>query len=128
MLVISAALNEARLAGVLTFLDTGGAGKVQIYGGTRPALGGAPPAAVLVELPLAHPAGEVDDGVLTLTPTAEALVASSGTATWARVRNGAGEIAFDCDVSATGGSGEITLPLVDLYAGGYSRLVSGVLG
>lgn len=125
---ISVGLANARADGVLTFLNTGGAGKVQIYDGTRPEHGGSPPNPVLVELPLANPAGTVAAGVLTLTATAETLVAASGNASWARVRNGAGTIAFDCDVSDVNGSGEVKLPSTTLFAGGYSRLVSGTLG
>jgi len=128
VLAISAALNEARLRGVLAFLDTGGPGTVQVFAGIRPALGGDPEAPALVAITLALPAGSVADNVLTLTPTAEALVANTGLASWARLVNGAGELAFDCDVAETGGPGEITLPTLQLYAGGYSRLSAGALG
>jgi hypothetical protein len=128
MLAISAALNEARLTGLLAFLDTGGPGTVQVFAGIRPTLGGNPESPALVEITLALPAGIVADNVLTLTPTADALVVATGIASWARLVNGAGALAFDCDVSVTGGTGEITLPTLQLFAGGYSRLTSGVLG
>ena len=37
---------------------------------------------------LVEPIGEIADGVLTITPTGEALIETSGQAMWARIVNG----------------------------------------
>lgn len=125
---ISQAHNEARLSGTLTYLDTGsGHARVRIYNGTRPA-GGGTATTLLVEIALDKPSGTVSSGQLILASADLPLIASSGTATWARVVNGNGDYAFDCDVSDTSGSGEIKLPSTTLYAGGKTQLTSGVLG
>ena len=125
---ISTELNEARLTGTLSFLDTGaGVARIRIYNGTRPATGGTV-TTLLVEIPMDDPCGTVAAGVLTLASAALPLVASSGVATWARVINGDDDFAFDCDVSDMAGSGDIKLPSTTLYAGGKTQLVSGVLG
>jgi hypothetical protein len=42
--------------------------------------------------------------------------------------NGNGSVAWDCDVSDLNGTGELRLPSTTLYAGGYTRIVSGLLG
>ena len=129
MISISTALNEARLGGVLSYLNTGaGRARMRIYGNARPANGAAAGADALVELALDDPAGEVSGGVLLLTAADDALIALSGTATWARVVNGNGDFAFDCDVSGTAGTGDVRLSTTALYAGGLVRLVSATLG
>lgn len=127
-LSVSYDLKNARLAAVVTFLDTGaGLARVRIYPGTRPLVSAAPDTGFLVELPLLKPSGSVLDGVLTLAPGEPVLNANSGVAAWARVVNGNGETAFDCDVTDTAGSGEIKIQSTVLYEGGETRMVSGVL-
>jgi len=126
---ISNPLNEARLQGVVAFLAAGsGAARVRVYGGVRPAFGGEPAGDLLAEIPLMKPAGTVADGLLALGATGEALIVNTGQATWARVVNGQGALAWDCDVSDLNGSGELRLASTTLYAGGFTRLVSGVIG
>jgi hypothetical protein len=125
---ISQAHNEARLGGTKSYLDTGSSNaRIRVYNGTRPASGGTP-TTMLVEIALDKPCGTVAAGVLTLSSSDLPLIANSGTATWARIVNGNGDYAFDCDVSATGGAGEVQLPSTTLFAGGKTQLVSGVLG
>lgn len=127
-LSVSFDLKNARLIAVVAFLDTGaGVARVRIYPGTRPLVGAAPDTGFLVELPLLKPSGSVIDGVLTLAPDEPVLNANSGVAAWARVVNGNGETAFDCDVTDTAGSGEIKIQSTVLYEGGETRMVSGVL-
>jgi hypothetical protein len=103
--------------------------RILIYGDDqpRPATGATASGTLLVTLELDKPSGSISAGQLTLIAGADALVASSGTALWARVINGNDDIAFDCDVSNTSGSAEIQLPSTALFAGGTTRLVSGVL-
>jgi hypothetical protein len=125
---ISAAHAEARLTATRDYLDTGtDHARVRIYDGTRPAPGGAG-TTLLVEIALDKPCGTVAAGVLTLASSDLPLVANSGVATWARVVNGDGDDAFDCDVSETGGAGEVQLSTTALFAGGKTALESAVLG
>lgn len=125
---ISIALNSARLQAVVDFLALGsGDATLAIYSDTRPALGAAPPTPALVSIQLPEPAGTVSSGVLTLGTAAPAMAAESGVATWARIVNGNGDIALDCDVTATAGDGPVKLPSTSLYAGGYVNLISAVL-
>lgn len=126
----TSALNSARLQAVADFLDTGtGHAAVQVYGGTRAtSTDAAPGSAMLVSITLAKPCGVVADGVLTLASAGNALITNSGTATWARVVNGAGSTAFDCDAGEGAGAWEIQLVQGFLYAGGDAALQSAVLG
>lgn len=129
MIQISTALNEYRLNAVINFLAMGTANaSVQIYSGPRPILGGQPQGDLLATIVLIEPIGEVASGQLSITPTDEALIEISGQATWARIVNGEGALAWDCDVSDLAGTGELRLPSTTLYAGGYTRIVSGLLG
>lgn len=128
MIEISTELNDYRLNAVANFLAIGTANaRIDIYDGVRPALGATPSGNRLARIALVEPIGEVEDGVLTMTPTPETLVEISGAATWARVVNGEDALAWDCDVSDLDGSGELRLPSTQLYAGGYTRIVSGRL-
>jgi hypothetical protein len=130
MIDITADLNEARLAGTLAFLDTGtGNAAIQIYGGTRPgSVSNAPGSPMLVSIPLTKPAGTISGGLLSLTQQEDGLILTSGIATWARVVNGNGATAFDCDAGQGPGAWEVQLVQVQLFAGGGARLVSAVLG
>ena len=129
MLEITTALNDARLQAVVDFLAQGTANAtLTLYSGDRPAIGETPTGIALVSIPLVEPAGTVSGGVLTLTSPPEEMVTASGVATWARIMNGNGIVAFDCDVSDEAGSGEITMQTTTLYAGGFARIVAGVLG
>lgn len=129
-LSISTALNEARLEGTKTFLDTGaGFARIRVYDGTRPANGAAVTTQVLlVEIPLDKPCGSVAAGVLTLDANTLPLIGNSGDATWARIVNGNGDFAMDADVSLVAGAGDIKLEDTTLLAGGRAVLISGVLG
>lgn len=122
--------NTARLVGSLADLDAGaGNAAIRIYGGTRPASPDTVPTeAALVEIGLTKPAGTVGGGVLTLTQADNGLIVNSGTATWARVVDGAGATCFDCDAGEGVGAWEIQLSQAGLYAGGEVALVSAVLG
>lgn len=129
MIRISTELGDARLQSVVAFLAAGAeAARVQVFDGVRPALAGVPAGKQLAAIALMEPIGTVADGLLAITPTSEALIINTGQATWARVVNGNGTLAWDCDVSDLNGTGELRLPSTTLYAGGYTRIVSGVLG
>lgn len=122
--------NEARLAGTLSFLDTGSSpARLRIYGGTRPATPATTPAsAMLVEIRLTKPAGTISNGLLTLTQQEDGLITASGIATWARLVNGDDVTALDLDCSGTDGNGDVKLASTNLYLGGDARMVSAILG
>lgn len=97
------------------------AGTIQIRSGTMPAdPQTAPPtdSAVLATVVLADPAaGPAAAGVATITDPAAVDAAATGTATWARFLDSGGAAVMDCDVTATGGGGSITLSTTSLSAG-----------
>jgi hypothetical protein len=129
LIQISTALNDYRLDAVINFLDIGTQNAtVRIYSGNRPAFGAPPQGDLLATIVLVEPLGEVEGGQLSITPTPETLIEIGGMATWARVVNGDGALAWDCDVSGMEGDGELRLPSTTFYAGGYTRIVSGLLG
>ena len=129
MIAVSTELNEFRLNAVLAFLSAGTANAwAEIYDGVRPALGGRPAGNLLACIVLMEPLGSVANGLLTVDPTNEVMIGNTGQATWARIVNGTGALAWDCDVSDLNGTGELRLPSTLLYAGGYTRIVSGLLG
>lgn len=129
MIQISTGLNEYRLNGVIAFLSGGAENaRAEIYDGVRPALGGTPAGNLLASIVLMEPLGTLADGLLTVAPTNEVMISNTGQATWARIVNGNGALAWDCDVSDLNGTGELRLPSTTLYAGGYTRIVSGLLG
>lgn len=129
-IAITVALNNARLTAVIGFLDTGtGNAAIQIYGSTRPATpADAPTASALVSIPLTKPAGSVSNGTLLLTASSPGLITVSGVATWARVVNGAGAVAFDCDAGQGAGAHSVQLVQSSLLAGGDAKLTSAILG
>lgn len=130
MITPSIALNDARLLAVAQYLDTGtGSGAVRIYGGTRPATpADVPTSAMLVQISLTKPCGTVTAGALTLTPEGNGLITETGTATWARVVNGDGVTAFDCDAGQGAGAWEVQLVQAMLYAGGDAAMQTAMLG
>lgn len=132
-IAISTGLNEARLQATANFIDSGtGAGYFAVYAGTRPAsIADAPGSAALVQIVLNEPCGTVASNVLALSASAPAMVADSGLASWARLFNGDGQAALDCDVglySDPGDPGELRLSNLNLYAGAEVSLVSAVFG
>ena len=130
MIAISSTLNDARLLAVAQYLDSGmGSGAVRIYGGTRPSTpADTPSSAMLVQISLTKPCGTVDAGLLTLTPAGNGLIVETGAATWARVVNGDGVTAFDCDAGQGAGAWEVQLVTALLYAGGDAAMQTAVLG
>lgn len=82
---------------------------------------------LLAIVPLAEPLGTVVDGALVLAVSPEALILVSGTANLCVFRNGAGTRAWTSPVSDLEGNGEVKIESTTLYAGGYTRLIGGVL-
>lgn len=127
----SADFQAAANVGRLDFLNVGdGNATIEIYGTARPSGGADAGGTPLVTVVLADPAGAIVDGILVLEandPTGE-LILQSGAAVWARFKNGADAWAFDADVSATGGSGEVQFPNINLLAGGRAPLSLSTIG
>lgn len=121
---------NARHVGSIADLDTGtGNAAVRIYGGTRPGTpADVPGSAMLTQISLTKPCGTVTDGLLTLTQLEDGLIAETGIATWARVVNGNGDTAFDCDAGEGVGGWVVQLAQAQLYAGGSARIISAILG
>ncbi len=123
---ISAELSDARLAATIAHLDSGpGPARIRVYDGVRPAPGD-PGTTLLVEIALNKPCGVLAAHIVTLASTDLPICLNSGTATWARIVNGSGAYAIDCDVSDASGTAPIKLSAVLLLAGAKVALVSGV--
>lgn len=125
------AFRGAASVGRRNFLDTGtGNATIEVYEGARPAPGDESGSDPLVVVVLAKPCGVIAAGslVLTANDSSGELIARSGIAAWARFTNGDGQWAFDCDVSLSGGTGEVQFPNLQLYAGGRAPLAPSTVG
>lgn len=129
MIEISAELNNYRLQGVVNFLAQGAENATAtLYSGDRLAFGVTPTGDALAVIALVEPLGTIAGGSMVVTATPEVMIAISGLATWAQVKNGEGTVGWHCSVSDLAGDGQLKLPSTTLYAGGYTRIVSGTLG
>lgn len=105
------AVKNTALDTVKTAIDAGvGAGTIKVYTGTQPT---APADAITTQtllgtLTFSDPCGTSSGGTLTFSAiTQDTSADATGTATWARIADSAGNTVFDCDVTATGGGGTI---------------------
>lgn len=117
---------NARLAMIQSFagfLDSGGSSAhIDFYEGLQPANTSteADLNSKLVGLILPKPCTkEVTSSYVELHPSAIATVIKSGTVTWARIYNGAGEVAADLTVGV-----DITLANASIIAGGLLTISS----
>ena len=117
---------KARLAMIqafANFMDSGSqSATVIFYEGTQPASTGvtADPSKALVTLTPPEPCiKEVTTSYVELYPSDTATVIKTGTATWARIFNGAGEVAADLTVGA-----DISLANTNLALGGTLSITS----
>ena len=125
---ISIDLANARLTAVVNWLMLGDSpAYAELYDGEQPAFGADPGRSPLVAVNFTEPIGSVIDGALEIIATNEYMIATSGVATWARIKNGAGTHGWDCAVSDLAGTSPLKLSSTTLYAGGYARIVSGTL-
>lgn len=126
---LAASIRDAEMQALADLIDSGpGAGRLRIYGGSRPATGLAPGlATLLADIELPKPCGSVALGQLVFASVLDGAGVADGNATWARFVNSAG--AFAADVSAGGvGSGAIVqLQSPTISNGQTVRVVSGVL-
>ncbi len=108
-------------------VDAGsGNGTIKIYTGTQPAsaddgIGGA---TLLGTLTFSKPsAPAASGGVLTFNAiTQDDAADATGTATWARIADSAGNTVFDCDVGTSGAT--INLNTTSIVAGGPISITS----
>ena len=130
MLRVSARHNSARLQATLVDINTGpAAARIDIYDGQLPSTPEATTTARLVgRVTLQVPAGEIVNNALRLLPDGEGMALLTGTAGWARLVNGAGEVVCDGECTTADGAGPWRLSSLQLYAGGAVRLISAVLG
>lgn len=127
---IAAAVRTSMMTDIRDAIDAGaGAGRLQIYSGTRPATGAAPGAAVLLaDIPLNDPCGTVASGVLTFGGMPrEATAAAGGTAAWARFVDSTGAFVADASVTVSGGGGIVQLASLTIANGQTVRVTSGQL-
>lgn len=122
----SAARKTSRAELVTGWLD---GGEVRIYDGNRPADADASISTqtLLTTLELDNPAGTVTENVFTAAAIAQAMVATSGNAAWARVVDSTGATIFDADVGLEGSGNLIEIDDVSLVAGAYCTVVSFTL-
>ena len=105
------------------FMDSGSqSATVIFYEGTQPASPAvaADPTKALVTLTLPEPCiKEVTTSYIELHPSDTATVIKTGTATWARIYNGASEVAADLTVGT-----DVTLANTNLVVGGTLSIQS----
>jgi len=113
----------AMIQAFANFMDNGSqSATVIFYEGTQPASPSvvADPTKALVTLTLPEPCiKEVTTSYVELYPSDTATVIKTGTATWARIYNGTGEVAADLTVET-----DITLANTNLVVGGTLNIQS----
>lgn len=119
----SDALATTILTSINDALNAGGAGKVEFYSGTKPAGPGVAPNGttqiLLAELTLSNPAGVVSGRTLTFgAVTQDSSANATNTASWARLKSGAGTAVIDVDVSNVGGGAFLQMNTTSITVNG----------
>lgn len=119
----SISVRLAMIQAFANFMDNGSqSATVIFYEGTQPASPAvaADPTKALVTLTLPEPCiKDVTTSYIELHPSDTATVIKTGTATWARIYNGASEVAADLTVGT-----DITLANTNLVVGGTLNIQS----
>ena len=119
---ISSSLATVLLNAVDAAVDPDAAGYIEFYTGTMPAKPETAPGGGNTKLgtcTCSVTSGTVASGVYTFSAiTMDSSADATGTAAWARVRDGAGNACFDVDVSVTGGTGTVQMPTTSIVSGG----------
>lgn len=123
--------SQGLMSGLLARINTGGAGCVYVYNGTRPATGAAHTATLIATCLLAQPAGTVNaSGDLVLAQGPDSNVVSALAPQWARVCDGSDAFLFDCHArlsNAANTGQELVFASTGMFVGGLTRIVSGTL-
>lgn len=101
-------------------LDAGtGPGKIRFYTGGQPATPAtAPSGTLLAEYPLNDPATSAAAvGVETILDPAQVTPTATGVVGWARFLDSDNNVVLDCNVTATGGGGDLTCSSVNWDTG-----------
>jgi hypothetical protein len=119
---LSDSVRNAKVTAATGKLDVGtgtAGGTIKIYTGTQPATPAtAASGTLLATVVLANPAfGAASGGSAALTDPSSVNAVATGTAGWARFADRDGAVVFDGDVTATGGSGVVTLSSTSLTSG-----------
>lgn len=101
-------------------------GTIKIYTTDRP--GSADTAistqTLLVTFTAANPSGSVSNGVFTGSAIAEAMIAATGVASWARFADSSGVTICDGDVGISGSGALVEIDDLNLVQGGYCSIFS----
>ena len=127
---VSPAVATAMLSAVLAQIDADSVNSatLTLYPAPMPSPGSVLGiGSALCVLYLADPAGTVSAHVLTVTTPISAQRSASGTATWARLSDGAGNWIMDLNVTLAGAGGAVPLDQVEGYTGGFVTLTSAAL-
>lgn len=124
-------VKNAVLTPLKDAIDAGsGAGTIKIYTGTQPTLASdaVTTQTLLGTLTFSDPCGTVATGALTMSAiTQDSSADATGTATWARIADSAGNTVMDVNVSATGGGGALQLNTTSIVSGGPILISSFVI-
>ncbi len=130
-ITLSTDSKDAVLNALKARIDAGGAaGSIKIYTGTKPAGPGTAISnqVLLGTLALSYPCGSVADGALTFGAiTQDSQADATGTATWARIFDSAGNAKIDVDASVTGGSGFMQMNTTSVIINGPILINSCVI-
>ena len=129
-IAFSDTLRTTRANAIITAINNGtGSGTMQFYTSPQPAKGVAITTQTwLGALTFSNPAGTVAAGILTAATIADdTSVAANGIVNWVRILDGNGAFVADMSATVTGGAGPVTMPSLQVYAGGILHDVSFVL-
>ncbi|MDI3326784.1 hypothetical protein QKW35_20600 [Pontibacterium granulatum] len=112
---LAVAAKNARLQALADLIDTGGAGTLTLYTGTKPAQAddAITTQTALVDIPCPLPiADSISNGTLHLAAFGSEMAVETGQATWARLKNGNGDVVADLVVGT-----DIALASTQIYPG-----------
>lgn len=101
-------------------------GEIHVYTAPRPATADTSltTQTLLVTFALPDPAGDVENGVFTGDAIAQAQIAETGTAAWARLVDDAAATIGDVDVGLTSSGAFVELDNLSLVQGGYVNVTA----
>lgn len=129
MIEVVSAGNSALMSGLLDSMNSGGAARVRLYSGARPAASASPSVPLVAQVLFADIAGTIAvNGDLQISAGVPSLLLQSTVPTWGRVFNGNDEHLFDCDVRLSGAADtgqEIVIATSGTIAGALVQILSG---